>query len=113
VVGFLGGFGRLGGSDAATLGGALQRRCLRLVSLGLAAFADQLLDRGHRLPSRAPMAGSSSDGAARRRREKGGPEPSFMLADDLRAAPSGPRVGEHPARWTSAGPVSPTPPCRS
>src|SRR5664279_5265845 len=47
------------GADAAPLRAALERRRLRLDGLGLAAMADELIDRGHKdsIRSEAPGAG--------------------------------------------------------
>src|SRR5690606_823857 len=47
------------GADAAALRATLERRCLGLTYLVLAALADQLLNRGHRVSVRA-LAGVSS-----------------------------------------------------
>src|SRR5689334_14993889 len=58
-VRLLGGGGVHARAHAAPLGTSLQRRRLGLTRLRLAALADQLLDRGHRvspLPSAAPSA---------------------------------------------------------
>src|SRR4029079_2002326 len=102
-------------ADAAALRAALQRRRLRLDGLGLAAVADELVDRGHknsrwgRGPGRTKAAWGGRDSGTPRARPSARGEESLRLYVDRAPLARPPLPTQGRARMIDEGRQSPMP----